>query len=202
MGSGSSTPVLLQRLAALEATVGRLGKDLSSLRSAIRKGAEPSEPPTRGKRSRATGDAPDARSARGSGGLPGALARGEAARLQWVRDGLVVPGEQLARAWGLTRQALAAAADRGEGFSVKVRNRLYYPRSFLRLERDAVARICRELGELASTEKLMFWLRRHGSLGGQDVATALQAGTPVAKIERLAGAWARERGTARVPAAA
>jgi hypothetical protein len=200
MGSDSSTPVMLRRLAALEATVGQLGKDLSSLRSAIRRrGAEPSKSPMDRSRSGAAGHVP---SAWGSEGLRGATARGEAARLQWVRDDLVVPGEQLARAWGLTRQALAAAADRGETFSVKVRNRLYYPRSFLGFERDAVAGICRALGELTSTEKLMFWLRRHGSLGGQDVATALQAGIPIAKIERLAGAWARERGAARVAAAA
>ena len=134
--------------------------------------------------------------------MPGASARGEAARLEWVHAGLVVPAEQLARGWGITRQALAAAANRGDAFSVKVRNRLYYPQSFLRLERSAVAGICRALGELASTEKLMFWLRRHGSLGGQDVAAALHAGVPVARIERLAGAWARERGAVRVAAAA
>jgi hypothetical protein len=41
-------------------------------------------------------------------------ARGKAARVQWVRDGFVVPGWQRAQTWGLARQALALAADRGE----------------------------------------------------------------------------------------
>ena len=66
-----------------------------------------------------------------TGGLAGASARGEAGRVQWVKAGLVVPGERLAQAWGLTRQVLAAATDRGEVFAVKVGNRLYYPQAFL-----------------------------------------------------------------------
>jgi hypothetical protein len=122
--------------------------------------------------------------------------------VKWVKDGLVVPGEQLANAWGLTRQALAPAAERGDVFAVKIGNRLYYPQSFLVLDREAVAVVCRALGDLASSEKLMFWLRAHGALAGRSVAAALEAGVPLAKVERLAAAWARERGAARVAAAA
>ena len=132
-----------------------------------------------------------------AGGLAGAVARGEAARVQWVKDGLVVPGEQLAQAWGLARQALAPAADRGEVFAVKVGNRLYYPQAFLGMDREAVATVCRGLGELSASEKLMFWLRDHGALAGKSVAVALEAGVPLAKVERLALAWAHERGVVR-----
>ena len=97
-----------------------------------------------------------------------------------------MPGEQLARAWGLTRQALAPAAERGELFAVKVGNRLYYPKSFLDMDREAVATVCRALGELGSSEKLMFWLRDHGALSGKSVAVALDSGIPLAKVQRLA----------------
>ena len=131
-----------------------------------------------------------------------ATARGEAARVQWVKEGLVVPGEQLAQAWGLTRQALAPAADRGEVFAVKIGNRLYYPQAFLALDREAVAKVCRALGDIGTSEKLMFWLREHGALGGKGVAAALDAGVAVAKVERLATAWARERKVGRGAAAA
>jgi hypothetical protein len=127
---------------------------------------------------------------------------GEAARVQWVNDGLVVPGEKLAQAWGLTRQALAPAADRGEIFAVKVGNRLYYPQSLLVLDREAVAKVCRALGDLGSSEKMVFWLRPHGAMAGKSVAAAFDSGVPVVKVERLAAAWARERGAARVTAAA
>jgi hypothetical protein len=48
----------------------------------------------------------------------------------------------------------------------------------------------------------MFWLREHGALAGKSVATALDAGTALAKVERLATAWARERGASRIPAGA
>jgi hypothetical protein len=204
MSTGLSTPVLLRRIAQLEAAVGRLSEDLGSLRSAIStQGLQ--APRTRGGQARsalAKASATDIRQAQAGGGLAGATARGEAARVQWVKDGLVVPGEQLAQAWGLTRQALAPAADRGEVFAVKVGNRLYYPRSFLGMDRESVAAVCRALGELGSSEKLIFWLREHGSLAGKNVAAALEAGVPVAKAERLAAAWARERGAARAAAAA
>jgi hypothetical protein len=133
MSTDLSTPVLLRRIAQLEATVGRLSEDLGTLRSAVSKqGLQ--LPRTRGVRARvahADSSAADNLHAQATGGLAGATARGEAARVQWVKDGLVVPGEQLAQAWGLTRQALAPAADRGEIFAVKVGNRLYYPQAFL-----------------------------------------------------------------------
>ncbi len=204
MGTNVSTPVLLRRIAQLEAAVGRLSEDLGSLRSVVSRHAlQPAK--AEGARPRAAHPKLPARTpsqAAASGGLAGATARGEAARVQWVKDGLVVPGEQLAQAWGLTRQALAPAADRGEVFAVKIGNRLYYPQAFLALDREAVATVCRALGDLGASEKLMFWLREHGALGGKGVAAALDAGVAVAKVERLATAWARERGAARVAAAA
>ena len=204
MSTDLSTPVLLRRIAQLEAAVGRLSEDLGSLRSALGKQGLLT-PRTRGVRAQAAhakASTTDTQQAQAAGGLAGAAARGEAARVQWVKDGLVVPGEQLAQAWGLTRQALAPAADRGEVFAVKVGNRLYYPQAFLGMDRETVATVCRALGDLGSSEKLTFWLRDHGTLAGKSVAAALEAGVPVAKVERLAAAWARERGAARVAAAA
>ena len=204
MSTDLSTPVLLRRIAQLEATVGRLSEDVGSLRCAVRQ--QGLHPPTlqRGRRrtAQAEGPATETPQAPAAGGLAGATARGEAARVQWVKDGLVVPGEQLAQAWGLTRQALAPASERGDVFAVKVGNRLYYPRSFLVLDRESVATICRALGDLGASEKLMFWLRDHGALTGKSVAAALDAGVPVTKVERLAAAWARERGAALVAQAA
>ena len=60
-----------------------------------------------------------------------------------------------------------------------------------------MAAICRALGSLGASEKLMFWLRDHGALAGKCVAAALEAGISLAKVERLASAWARKRGAAR-----
>jgi hypothetical protein len=198
-----STPVLLRRIARLGATVGRLSEDPGSLHSAVSKqGLQ--LPRTRGVRARvphADSCAADNQHAQATGGLADATARGEAARVQWIKEGLVVPGEQLAHAWGLTRQALAPASDRGELFAVKVGNRLYYPQAFLGMEREAVAVVCRALGDLGASEKLMFWLREHGALAGKSVAAALEAGIALAKVQRLAAVWARERGASRIAAA-
>ncbi len=196
MSTDLSTPVLMRRIAQLEATVGRLREDLGSLRSAVSKHG-PLLPRSRDVRARAAhaqAPAKYGQHAQATGGLAGATARGEAARVQWVKEGLVVPGEQLAHAWGLTRQALAPAAVRGEVFAVKVGNRLYYPHAFLGMDREDVAAVCRALGDLGASEKLMFWLREHGVLAGKSVAASLEAGIPLAKVQRLAASWARERG--------
>jgi hypothetical protein len=182
MSTSLSTPVLLRRIAQLEAIVGRLSDDLGSLRMAVSQQGIPL-PGTRG-------------------GLAGATARGEAARVQWIKDGLVVSGEQLAQAWGLTRQALAPAAERGEVFAVKIGNRLYYPQAFMVLDRETVAAVCSALGDLGASEKLMFWLREHGALSSQGVVAALESGVPVARVVRLAAAWSRERGAERAASAA
>lgn len=196
MSTDLITPVLLRRIARLEATVGRLSADLGSLRSAVSKQGLQTPARQRGHTASAERPMKEPHLTQADGGFAGAAARGEAARVQWVKDGLVVPGEQLAQAWGLTRQALAPAAERGEVFAVKVGNRLYYPQSFLGMDRESVARVCRALGDLGSSEKLMFWLRDHGALAGKSVAAALETGVPLAKVERLAAAWARERGAA------
>lgn len=204
MSNNISTPVLLRRIAQLEAAVLRLSDDLGSLRAVLSRhgllSSKAGSIRSRATKAKLAADTPP--QAVASGGLVGASARGEAARVQWIKDGVVVSGQQLAQAWGLTRQALAPAADRGEVFAVKICNRLYYPQAFLGLDREAVATVCRALGDLGSSEKLMFWLREHGALGGKGVAAALDAGLAVAKVERLAAAWARERGAARIAAAA
>ena len=194
MNSDLNTPVLLRRIASLEATVGRLSADLGSLRSLV---SQQAQPPGRASAAPIKGPKSETTRKQAAGGFAGAASRGEAARVQWVKDGHVVSAEQLAQAWGLTRQALAPAAERGEVFAVKVSNRLYYPASFLVLDRETVAAICRALGALDASEKLMFWLREHGALAGKNIAAALEAGIPAAKVERLAAAWARERGAAR-----
>lgn len=197
MNTDLHAPVLLRRIAHLEATVGRLSEDLGSLRAAVSNQGLLA-PRTRDVRARvAHADAAAAITipkVRATGGLAGAAARGEAARVQWVKLGLIVPGEQLAQAWGLTRQALAPAAVRGEVFAVRVGNRLYYPQAFLGMDRETVASVCRALGGLSASEKLMFWLRDHGALAGRSLSAALESGVPLAKVERLAAAWARERG--------
>jgi len=197
MSTVLNTPVLLRRIARLEATIGRLSADLGSLRSAVSKQGLQTPAQQRGRTAPAERPMKRPQQPQAAGGFAGAAARGEAARVQWVKDGLVVPGEQLAQAWGLTRQALAPAAERGEVFAVKVGNRLYYPQSFLGMDREPVATVCRALGDLGSSEKLMFWLRDHGALAGKSAAAALQAGVPLAKVQRLAAAWARERGAAQ-----
>lgn len=128
-----------------------------------------------------------------AGGVSGATVRGEEAKLQWVRDGTLVEAKRLAQSWGLTTQALGVAAKRGEVCTLKVANKLYYPGVFVSLEREPVAEICRALGRLTPSEKMIFWTRAHGGLAGKTAQEALEAHIALDRIVEIAGAWASER---------
>lgn len=99
----------------------------------------------------------------------------------------------MASTWGLTTQTLGAAAKRGEVFTFKVANKLFYPGVFQRLERAKVAAVCEALAGLSPAEQLVFWLREHGGLAGRSVEQALQANIAISRITALAQAWADER---------
>lgn len=133
------------------------------------------------------------------GGLVAAQARGAAARARWIEEGLVVPGPQLARAWGIPQETLATATASGEVVSIEIDGSLYYPDALLNMDRLTASSICLALRQLQATEKLMFWLRDHGTLGGRNVAAALETGTPTARVTALAEAWANERTDAGDP---
>lgn len=123
------------------------------------------------------------------GGLAGATARGEVAKVEWVRSGEVVPAKTLAQAWNLTPQALGPAARRGEVFAVVVKGQRHYPREFLLLSRDDVAAVCKPLQGLTPSEQLVFWKRKHGALGGRTLLEALTAannGPALARAVQLA----------------
>lgn len=137
------------------------------------------------------GEIKDQGSARG--GLVAAQARGAAARARWIEEQLLVPGPQLAQAWGIPQESLATATASGEVVSIATDGGEYFPKALLSLDRMTAGAICLALRQLQDTEKLMFWLRGHGALGGRSVAAALGAGTPTAKVTALAEAWARER---------
>jgi hypothetical protein len=156
----------------------------------------------------ATGDSlPQIRAGFVSGGQAGTaegwqelLSQGEARRVAWIKDGLLVPTSELAEQWGRTRQALDQACDRGDLFSLKVGKNKYYPRIFLELDADAVKRVCLALKGGDSTAKFIFWSRRHGALGGKTIADAIQE-NKVARAEELALGWSEEHGLLDAPAA-
>ncbi|MFN6997222.1 MAG: hypothetical protein ACK4PH_23755 [Aquincola tertiaricarbonis] len=131
----------------------------------------------------------------GTGGLSGAVKRGEAAKVQWVETGELVPAKGLAEAWGLTPQALGPAAKRGELFEVTVKAQRYYPREFIDLNRKDVGTVCKQMVGLDPSEQLIFWKRKHGALGGRTVAETLgnkNIGPQLVKVVQLAQAYAAQ----------
>lgn len=128
-------------------------------------------------------------------GLDAAALRGQEAVARWIEDGTLMASAEFAQAWGISRQALDQAVERGELFSMKLGNKRFYPHELLRLDRPTVARVCKALGDASAAEKLVFWLRRHGGLGGVSAVDAA-AGGKVDRVAQVAQAWAEENGLA------
>ena len=120
---------------------------------------------------------------------------GQSSLAQWVEDGTSLPSAAFAAAWGLTRQALDQAVERNDLFSVKLGNKRYFLGALVPLDRSAVAMVCSALGSAVASEKLLFWLRKQGALGGKTVADIVAAGGHLRAAE-VARDWAEERGLA------
>lgn len=119
-----------------------------------------------------------------------AKARGEARLVQWAKDGSLVDGKQLYDAWGITRQALDKARERGDLFSVMVAGHHYYPVEAEQFSRADLAQVTRALGEISTGSKLIFIKRKHGALGDRTPAEAIDHGM-LPDVLRIAANWTR-----------
>lgn len=114
--------------------------------------------------------------------------RGEAQLRKWSEDGTLVEGRRLQDTWGITRQALDKARERGEIFSFRIGGQHFYPAEALHLTREHLGQVIAALGEASAARKLIFLRRQHGALGGCSVAEAIEKGK-LAEVLRLAQAW-------------
>jgi hypothetical protein len=122
------------------------------------------------------------------GGLAGALERGRAARLDWTQDGTLLTAVDFAAARGLSPTLLPELEARGELFALDIEGARWYPAALLKLSPDESSALCRMLGRNDADRKLIFVMRQHGALGGQDVVSAISQGQ-LAAVLRLAEAW-------------
>jgi hypothetical protein len=120
--------------------------------------------------------------------LQEATLRGEARLRKWSEDGTLIDGRRLQEAWGITRQGLDKARERGDIFSFRINGQHFYPSEAEHMTRDELARIIGALGEASAGSKLVFLRRRHGALGGCTPAEAIERGQ-LAEVLRLASAW-------------
>lgn len=115
-----------------------------------------------------------------------AIERGRRRLTRWTQDGTLIAPQHLATAWGQDLQTLQAAVQRGDVFEVWVDNAPYFAGVFTDMGIDATGKVCRALGRLTASAKLVFLMREHGCLNGQTVVHALASGTPICRIEQLA----------------
>ena len=106
-------------------------------------------------------------------GLAATRAQGRVALDEWVAEGIVLPGPAFAKRRGGSVGQLAVAVRQGQLFAKTVRGRRYYVAALLEVGPDAAASVCRALGGLDDSEKAIFWLRKHGALGGRTVVEAI-----------------------------
>lgn len=114
-------------------------------------------------------------------------------RVHWVNEGMLIPPEKLAEAWGQSSAALEEASERHALFRLQVGELWFYPAVFARFLPDDVHRINRALKGDDEVGKFIFWHRRHGGLRGQDVSQALRDGM-LDRVLELALGWSEERG--------
>lgn len=108
--------------------------------------------------------------------LTAARARGSAYLADWISQEVVVLGATFAARRGVSPRTLSASVRCGELFSVGIKGRRYYVATLLQVEAAAAASVCRALTMLGDMEKAIFWLRPHGALAAETVATAIRAG--------------------------
>ena len=109
----------------------------------------------------------------------------------WIQGGLLVGSVAFGLSWSRTRQALEQACDRGELFSLKIGNKRWYPASLTDLNVEDVKSVCLLLRGVDPVSQFIFWERKHGSLAGQTLPQALQAGKTAAVL-RTAEVFASE----------
>lgn len=126
----------------------------------------------------------------GAAALDAAQARGETRLVKWTQDGTLVPVSVVEAAWGIKRQSVDAARERGEIFSVFVRGQHWYPAEALGFARADLAAMVQALGQESATSKLVFLRRRSDALGGRTPAEAADQGL-LDDVLRLARAWGR-----------
>lgn len=115
----------------------------------------------------------------------------ERVKAGWIQDGLLVGSVAFGLSWSRTRQALEQACDRGELFSLKIGNKRWYPASLMGLSAEDVKAVCLLLRGVDPVSQFIFWERKHGSLAGQTLPQALQAGKTAAVL-RTAEVFASE----------
>lgn len=120
--------------------------------------------------------------------LDRAATRGEAQLLAWTQDKTLIDGKRLQEIWGITRQGLDKARERGDIFSIRVGAQHFYPAEAAHFTRADLSEIVQALGEASPASKLMFLKRKHGALGGCTPAEAVEKGA-LHDVVRLAKAW-------------
>lgn len=131
------------------------------------------------------------RVASATGGLEVALACGRDAKREWTRDGTLLTPEVFAQARGVSVQDMRDAEVAGTFFAMVVDDAPYYLAELLKVTPTDAAAVCVALGGEEPASKVIFFMRKHGMLGGKTVAQAIEGGQLDAVL-RAAKAW-RER---------
>ena len=115
--------------------------------------------------------------------LDAEMARGsDAVKADWIRERLVIAGEELEQAWVCSRQTLEQACERGNLFKLRISGTDWYPAAFATLSCVDVRAVCDSLRGQDPITAFIFWHAKHGSLRGMTLPEALRRGERQAVI--------------------
>lgn len=126
-----------------------------------------------------------------TGGLPGAVERGRAARLAWTQDGTLLNAADYAATRDISPLVLPELEARGELFSLDIEGRRWCPSELQKLSPDQATVLCRTLAGDDAARQLIFIMRKHGALAGETVAVAIKQGQ-LARVLQVAHVWRHE----------
>lgn len=123
-----------------------------------------------------------------SGGLNGAIERGEVQKREWTQDGTLLSASDFAEKLGVSPTDLPKLEERNQLFALVVDKVSWYPSELLKLTREQVTDLCRTLADEPASGRFKFLMRKHGALGGGTVVEAAHQGH-FDRVLRLAAAW-------------
>jgi hypothetical protein len=124
--------------------------------------------------------------------LSDAIARGEVAKREMVRDRILVAPDVLATLWQTPPERLNELESAGELFTVRVDEHPYVPALMLEVDEASTRRICLALQPIRGWPAFSFWYRRHGALRGLTLIQVLHQGIGLDRVLELADDWASE----------
>lgn len=117
-----------------------------------------------------------------------AVRRGEMLLESWIKDKTLINADSLAFAWKIKTQEVENMQENGSLFALHIEGQNYYPQLMTNLPIEDAIKINKAFDiSVDPSTKVIFLMRKHGSLGGKTVVQA--ANEQMESIIDIARSW-------------